>query len=243
MLEVISPGFGLVKPLVRENQNITNTSVIFDFVPCQHHVVVKDLCAECGANLRKHGGLSGERSHSASASIPMVHSMPDLHVSESIANKIAQNDEKSLIKMRKLVLLVDLDQTVIHTTTERNAFKFKNVFRYRLANSPIVYHTRLRPHLKNFLERISKLYELHICTFGNRLYAHQLAAIIDPQKKYFAQRILSRDECFNPVTKAANLKALFPRGTKLVCIIDDRGDVWNWPENLILVQPYKYGSF
>lgn len=50
---------------------------------------------------------------------------------------------------------------------------------------------------------------MHICTFGNRAYAHQLASILDPKRKYFCQRILSRDECFNPVTKSANLRYVF----------------------------------
>lgn len=57
---------------------------------------MKDLCAECGANLRRfvfgvlfcrffrEGGLSGDRIQDATAKIPMVHSVPDLHVSEQV---------------------------------------------------------------------------------------------------------------------------------------------------------------
>lgn len=42
-------------------------------------------------------------------------------------------------------------------------------------------HTRLRPHCKEFLEKIAELYELHVFTFGSRLYAHTIAgnSIID----------------------------------------------------------------
>lgn len=36
-------------------------------------------------------------------------------------------------------------------------------------------HTRLRPHCKAFLEKIAKLFELHVFTFGSRLYAHTIA--------------------------------------------------------------------
>ncbi|KAL7058917.1 hypothetical protein AAHC03_013815 [Spirometra sp. Aus1] len=201
---------------------------------------MRDLCAECGANLRKEGGFCGERTTDASASIPMVHMIPELHVSESVAAEIALQDEKALLNSRKLVLLIDLDQTVLHTTIDGQAFRYKNVHRFRLPGCPLIYHTRFRPHLNKFLERISRRFQLHICTFGNRAYAHQLASILDPKRQYFCQRILSRDECFNPVTKSANLKALFPRGVHLVCIIDDRGDVWDWSPNLIHVQPYRF---
>ena len=50
------------------------------------------------------------------------------------------------------------------------------------------------------------MYELHICTFGVRTYAHTIARLIDPKEEYFAQRVLSRNECFNPSSKTANLK-------------------------------------
>lgn len=35
-------------------------------------------------------------------------------------------------------------------------------------------------------------------------------------------------------------RALFPCGDHMVCIIDDRDDVWNFAPNLIVVKPYKY---
>uniref|UniRef100_A0A0X3PBT4 RNA polymerase II subunit A C-terminal domain phosphatase n=1 Tax=Schistocephalus solidus TaxID=70667 RepID=A0A0X3PBT4_SCHSO len=235
-----APGYGQITMLCQEGAPISANEPIFKFQACQHHVVMRDLCAECGANLRKEGGFCGERIADASASIPMVHMIPELHVSESVAAEIALQDEKALLSSRKLVLLIDLDQTVLHTTIDGHAFRYKNIHRFRLPGCPLIYHTRFRPHLHKFLERISRRFQLHICTFGNRAYAHQLASILDPKRQYFCQRILSRDECFNPVTKSANLKALFPRGVHLVCIIDDRGDVWDWSPNLIHVQPYRF---
>ncbi|CAH8667931.1 unnamed protein product [Schistosoma curassoni] len=239
-IDIRAPGYGWVTKMKDEGAVVVPGCVLFNFLPCTHHVVMKDLCAECGANLRREGGISGERITDASASIPMVHAIPELHVSETVADEIALQDQQSLLAARKLVLLVDLDQTIIHTTNDPKAFKYKNVHRYRLPGSPLVYHTRLRPHLEKVLDCLSQYYQMHICTFGNRVYAHQLASMIDPKRRYFSQRILSRDECFNPVTKSANLKALFPRGLNLVCIIDDRGEVWDWSSNLIHVKPYRF---
>ncbi|CAH8658288.1 unnamed protein product [Heterobilharzia americana] len=239
-IDIKAPGYGWVTKMKDEGARVVAGCVLFNFLPCTHHVVMKDLCAECGANLRREGGISGERITDASASIPMVHAIPELHVSETVADEIALQDQQSLLAARKLVLLVDLDQTILHTTNDPLAFKYADVHRYRLPGSPLVYHTRLRPHLEKVLDRLSQYYQMHICTFGNRVYAHQLASMIDPKRRYFSQRILSRDECFNPVTKSANLKALFPRGLNLVCIIDDRGEVWDWSSNLIHVKPYRF---
>lgn len=35
-------------------------------------------------------------------------------------------------------------------------------------------------------------------------------------------------------------RALFPCGDEMVCIIDDREDVWNFAPNLIHVKPYHF---
>ena len=92
----------------------------------------------------------------------------------------------------------------------------QDVYHYQLygPNSPW-YHTRLRPNTKHFLSEMSRLYELHICTFGARNYAHTVAALLDKDGTLFSHRILSRDECFDPASKTANLKY----GHK-ICILD-----------------------
>ncbi|XP_075215635.1 RNA polymerase II subunit A C-terminal domain phosphatase Fcp1 [Lycorma delicatula] len=202
---------------------------------CSHPTVMNDLCAECGADLRK------EEQSLQQASVPMVHSVPDLKVSEEQAKILGRADEERLIQDRKLVLLVDLDQTLIHTTNDNIPNNLKDVYHFQLygPKSPW-YHTRLRPGTHQFLTVMSKYYELHICTFGARNYAHMIAHFLDPEGKFFSHRILSRDECFNPNSKMANLKALFPCGDNLVCIIDDREDVWNFAPNLIHVKPYHF---
>ena len=217
-----------------------NVSQAPDSGSCEHAEVMKDLCVTCGLDLRH---LDDDRRSAIlnSASISMIHSVPELKISAKSAEELGKADEESLLKDRKLVLLVDLDQTIIHTTNENVRPDLKDVHHFWLAgpNSPC-YHTKLRPHTLEFLRSISKTYELHICTFGVRLYAHQIAAIIDPDQKLFSHRILSRDECLDPSSKTGNLSALFPCGDSMVCIIDDREDVWNFSPNVVSVKPYLY---
>ncbi|KRT84510.1 hypothetical protein AMK59_1798 [Oryctes borbonicus] len=195
---------------------------------------MNDMCAECGADLRKDDLTT-------IASIPMVHSIPELKVSEELAQKIGKADGERLLKDRKLVLLVDLDQTIIHTTNDNIPPNIRDVYHFQLYGpaSPW-YHTRLRPGTHTFLKNVSSMYELHICTFGARNYAHTITMLIDGDQRYFSNRILSRDECFDPTSKKANLKALFPCGDNMVCIIDDREDVWSHASNLIHVKPYHF---
>ncbi|XP_075777226.1 RNA polymerase II subunit A C-terminal domain phosphatase isoform X1 [Pelodiscus sinensis] len=137
--------------------------------------------------------------------------------------------------------MVDLDQTLIHTTEQHcQQMSNKGIFHFQLGRGEPMLHTRLRPHCKEFLEKIAKMYELHVFTFGSRLYAHTIAGFLDPEKKLFSHRILSRDECIDPFSKTGNLRNLFPCGDSMVCIIDDREDVWKFAPNLITVKKYVY---
>uniref|UniRef100_A0A1I8GR40 RNA polymerase II subunit A C-terminal domain phosphatase n=1 Tax=Macrostomum lignano TaxID=282301 RepID=A0A1I8GR40_9PLAT len=239
-LRLYPPNGGrIVRLLVSDGSAVKLGDAVCELEPCEHSIVMKDLCAECGQNLRTENGAPGERRQSALATVAMVHCIPELHVSQGRAECLAAEDEDLLLKQRKLVLLVDLDQTVIHTTTQNVPPKLAKVHHFQL-KPPVWYHTRVRPGVEEFLARISSLYELHIISFGNRPYAHKIASLIDPEKRYFSHRILSRDECYNPLTKTANLKSLFPRGDHMIVIIDDRDEVWDSMPSLIHVKPYQF---
>ncbi|XP_012055680.1 PREDICTED: RNA polymerase II subunit A C-terminal domain phosphatase [Atta cephalotes] len=235
--------FGRVKQFLAKAGDVVQPGqVIVLLEGCTHPTVMIDLCAECGADLRvQETSKDGNTVGVSQASVPMVHSIPELKVCPELAEKIGKEDEQRLLTDRKLVLLVDLDQTIVHTTNDNIPPNLKDVFHFQLygLNSPW-YHTRLRPNTRHFLSEMSRLYELHICTFGARIYAHTVASLLDKDGVLFSHRILSRDECFDPASKTANLKALFPCGDDLVCIIDDREDVWQGCGNLVQVKPYHF---
>ncbi|NXG23926.1 CTDP1 phosphatase, partial [Grallaria varia] len=209
---------------------------------CSHPVVMKGLCAECGQDLTQIRSRNGKQNVPLStATVSMVHSVPELKVSSEQAEQLGREDQQRLHRNRKLVLMVDLDQTLIHTTEQHcQQMSNKGIFHFQLGRGEPMLHTRLRPHCKEFLEKIAKLYELHVFTFGSRLYAHTIAGFLDPEKKLFSHRILSRDECIDPFSKTGNLRDLFPCGDSMVCIIDDREDVWKFAPNLITVKKYVY---
>ncbi|CAH1116652.1 unnamed protein product [Phaedon cochleariae] len=222
------------KILAKEGDVVNPGEGLLELSACSHPTIMHDMCAECGADLRKNDIVG-------SASVSMVHAIPDLKVSEEVARKLGQADSERLIRDRKLVLLVDLDQTLIHTTNDNIPPNIKDVYHFQLYGpNSRWYHTRLRPATHKFLNNIHDFYELHICTFGARNYAHTIALFLDGDQKIFSNRILSRDECFDPTSKKANLKALFPCGDNMVCIIDDREDVWSHASNLIHVKPYHF---
>ena len=185
----------------------------------------------------------------------MVHNNVSLTVSQAEATRVEEEAKRRLLASGKLSLVVDLDQTVIHATVDPtvadwqkdaenpNHEAVKSVRSFLLkddgpANKGCWYYVKLRPGLEQFLKNVSKIYELHIYTMGTRQYAKNIAEIVDPDQKVFGDRILSRDESGSMTAK--NLQRLFPVDTKMVVIIDDRGDVWKWSPNLIKVKPYDF---
>ncbi|XP_078146708.1 RNA polymerase II subunit A C-terminal domain phosphatase [Centroberyx gerrardi] len=241
--KVKSDRAGVVKELCCQlGQVIPPGGVIVRIEECSHPIVMKGLCAECGQDLTQLQSTNGnQQAPISTATVSMVHSVPELMVSSEQAEQLGREDQQRLHRNKKLVLMVDLDQTLIHTTEQHcQRMSNKGIFHFQLGRGEPMLHTRLRPHCKEFLEKIAKLYELHVFTFGSRLYAHTIAGFLDPEKKLFSHRILSRDECIDPFSKTGNLRNLFPCGDSMVCIIDDREDVWKFAPNLITVKKYIY---
>lgn len=162
--------------------------------------------------------------------------------------------QRLLLAAKKLSLVLDLDQTVLHATKD----EFINDLlegRPELSGQihPITvagerYFIKLRPHLQEFLTRMSHLFEMHVYTMGTRDYAQAVVKLFDPQKHLFYDRILTRDDARATIAGVhadglsgeqhrKNLKRLFPTDDSTVLIVDDRADVWEYSRNLVPVPP------
>lgn len=71
--------------------------------------------------LKKAPKKKPEQSHK----LPIVPSEPKLKVNKKEADELGKQDLNNLVKNKKLVLLVDLDHTLIHTTNEYMGDKLK----------------------------------------------------------------------------------------------------------------------
>ena len=238
--------------------------------PCKHSVQFNGLCTECGKDMTgyvKHkqdfldatdtdyrievpAGAGTER-----ANIQAAHDTDKLLISQEEASEVDESSKRRLLQARKLSLVVDLDQTIIHAAVDPtigewqkdpdnpNYEALKDVRSFKLSDDGpgmhgCNYYIKLRPGLGQFLKNIAELYELHIYTMGTRQYAQQIATLVDPDREHFGDRILSRDESGSMVAK--NLTRLFPVDTRMVVIIDDRGDVWKWSPNLVRVSAFDF---
>ncbi len=219
---------------------------------CRHEVQFGGMCAQCGVDLtvKDYTGYSG----SSRAQINMAHDTAGLTVSMDEAHRLEKETTSRLLKEKKLSLVVDLDQTIIHAVVDPTVGQWKDdpsnpnypalqdVHKFQIHERGFInedwYFIKPRPGLQEFLAGISRVYECHIYTMGTRNYAREIAKMTDPDGSIFGDRILSRDESGSMNFKS--LKRLFPVDTSMVVIIDDRADVWQWSQNLIKVKPFEF---
>ncbi|KAJ8539893.1 hypothetical protein K7X08_026282 [Anisodus acutangulus] len=168
-------------------------------------------------------------------------------------------EQKKMFAVRKLCLVLDLDHTLLNSAKfveidpvheeilrkkeEQDREKpYRHVFRFPQMGM----WTKLRPGVWNFLEKASNLFELHLYTMGNKLYATEMAKLLDPKGDLFAGRVISRGDDGDPfdgderVPKSKDLEGVLGMESAVV-IIDDSVRVWPHNKlNLIVVERYIY---
>jgi len=83
--------------------------------------------------------------------------------------------------------------------------------------------TKLRPGVHAFLQKAAQLFELHVCTMGDRTYAEQMVALLDPRRVLFADRIVSSSD--TTVHHVKDLDVMLG-STSAALIMDDTLGVW-----------------
>ncbi|KAG5730615.1 RNA polymerase II subunit A C-terminal domain phosphatase [Termitomyces sp. T112] len=84
--------------------------------PCKHGMQLSGMCVLCGKDMTNtdYTGFSD----ASRASIQMTHSAFGPTVSFEEAQRIERETAENLLKARKLSLIVDLDQTIVHATVD-----------------------------------------------------------------------------------------------------------------------------
>ena len=99
---------------------------------------------------------------------------------------------------RKKLAVFDLDETLIHGVVNIKQFTNKdNIISITLPSKKIAkIGVNIRPHWKEAIEAISKLYAIVVYTASHASYADSVLDFLDPEKKYFYNR-LYRSNCID----------------------------------------------
>ncbi|KAL0477378.1 hypothetical protein AKO1_005765 [Acrasis kona] len=178
----------------------------------------------------------------------------------SKTNTNEKNACDSLIQNKKLCLVLDLDNTLIHTTLDPVAVdrflshnpgsssNFDNNTNVIDVEGDLIL-VRTRPYVHYLLHSLSKRYEFSIFTMGTRAYAKAITSLLEAKQKHFYPTETPEIPLFKHVATRedfpdSHTKTLEPYHNlmrRMVVVVDDRRDVWrNELSNLIQVRPYEH---
>uniref|UniRef100_A0A7S3A5N5 RNA polymerase II subunit A C-terminal domain phosphatase n=1 Tax=Rhodosorus marinus TaxID=101924 RepID=A0A7S3A5N5_9RHOD len=260
-LDVLAPRCGtMVGVGVKIGEELKENVPICSIQFCTHAVIFGGLCTICGRDL----SMVHFSQDVPSAQRVNVAYESGLVVSRDEARRTETDKARHLLDRRLLSLVLDLDHTLLHATDDPRA-KAALIMDDQSPQTPGTpmlspahhrgihqlvldgksFFVKLRPGLGNFLRRMKKKFELHIYTMGTRPYADSIAAIIDPERTLFGERLTSRDDFEEGSLNQKNLRRVFPCDDTMVLIVDDREDVWledrsSRMPNLIKARPYHF---
>ncbi|XP_021776325.1 RNA polymerase II C-terminal domain phosphatase-like 4 [Chenopodium quinoa] len=170
---------------------------------------------------------------------PNVNSSSSIHNADLIKS-VRDKNLKSLLARQKLHLVLDLDNTLLHSNPMIKLTKYDRDYLQRSGHNDH-WVTKLRPNAETFLKEASALFEFSILTFGTRKYARKMLKLLDPEELYFANsQVIAREDIRSkPLKKGFDLVLSHER---VVLVVDDIKEVWedDNAKNLIKIAPYKF---
>uniref|UniRef100_A0A804PQE8 RNA polymerase II C-terminal domain phosphatase-like n=1 Tax=Zea mays TaxID=4577 RepID=A0A804PQE8_MAIZE len=171
---------------------------------------------------------------------------------EEAMSIVSASDRATLMRERKLILILDLDHTLLNSTSLYDLSPVEqakgftpytfgdtsiDLFRVDIDNLSML--VKLGAFARGFLKQANALFEMHVYTLGIRAYARAAVRLLDPNGIYFGGRIVSRNESTKENTKS--LDVIQGADPAMVVILDDTDGVWpGYPDNLILMDRYRY---
>ncbi|KAK9806049.1 hypothetical protein WJX73_008855 [Symbiochloris irregularis] len=203
-----------------------------------HPGLMHGMCIRCGTLVTQ------EPQQEDGLALRYIHDR--LQLSQSEAARLRQRELKRVIASRRLLLVLDLDHTLLNSTREVELSpELRETLSGMATDQEDLHHlphmgmwTKLRPGSAAFLQKCAPLFEMCIYTHGDREYAVAMAQLLDPGGSYFGNHIISQGDSTHIHVK--DLDVVLGDDTA-VLIVDDTPGVWpNHARNLIQAERYIY---
>jgi RNA polymerase II subunit A small phosphatase-like protein len=139
--------------------------------------------------------------------------------------------------LNRKTIFLDLDETLVHSTTSPPPDRFDFVVRPIIDGAPMDFYVVKRPGIDELLESLASRFEIVVFTAALKEYASLVLDRLDRNR--FISHRLYRDSCRNIEGRLVKDLALVGRDLKSVVIVDDNPVSFsNQPENAILIKPF-----
>jgi RNA polymerase II subunit A-like phosphatase len=173
-----------------------NPLAIASIEPCPHPAIMSGLCAVCGASIQPQPFQATFTSSNSTATNNSNNTMSQVTVSGGVTMTISETEARQmslqtssrLMGERKLSLVLDLDHTLVHATSDARAQSHHAAREdVRTLILPIQmnaqtlwmqHFVKLRPHVEEFLTSLQSTYEISVYTAGTRIYAEHVCMLL-----------------------------------------------------------------
>ncbi|GAB4847669.1 hypothetical protein Ancab_026731 [Ancistrocladus abbreviatus] len=128
----------------------------------------KDICIRCGKIVDDNSGIAFRYIHK------------DLRLASDEIIRLRNADVKNLLNNKKLILVLDLDHTLLNSTRMEDMTSAEEY---------------LKSEAQTLFRESSSMFERYIYTMGERSYALEMANLLDPGGVYFHSRVISQADC------------------------------------------------
>ncbi|CAO2658714.1 Nn.00g064370.m01.CDS01 [Neocucurbitaria sp. VM-36] len=154
----------------------------------------------------------------------------------------------SAVGPHQKTLIIDLDETLIHSMAKGGRFQTGHMVEVKLQASvgaggqiigpqvPILYYVHKRPYCDDFLKKVSKWYNLIIFTASVQEYADPVIDWLEVERKYFAGRYYRQHCTFRNGAYIKDLAQVEPDLSKVMILDNSPVSYVFHPDNAIPIE-------
>ncbi|KAJ3032650.1 hypothetical protein HDV00_007291 [Rhizophlyctis rosea] len=206
------------------------------------------------------GGQKGELKARIAGTIQSVNLRAGSVLNTAARKTVQQNKPEPLsvdflLKSRKLVLILDLDQTLVHavpgidydTWLQELATDWpdeaKRIHRFRLVETGNrETFLAVREGVVEFLELLAKTFELVVYTAGVDEYAQRVGGILDPNGNLLKGRLFGKSSLYRDRNGIdwKRFDHVVPGVESLSLVVDDTWKVWNFHDAVVPISSFYF---